>query len=534
MISSLRNGITATKAKEHGDERKRSSQIDATPRDGRGAAARLMAIAGAGALVLGACGGGGTGAGTASVAATPSTSVAVSAATASNMPATQEIDLCSGIAINNNDRTPVPYSPLAKPAKGQAVIDPDFGTTIRRITDVAADWGTQTAVPVYPTIQPWNADESLMFVYVTSGGTTALKNGPGGTFGWALLDGKTYAFKEWLPVNPADVEQLYWDTKNPDLIYYVDNYATPAQHAVLTRLHVSTGVKDQLHDFIQDTGPNGVLSMCNGTTHISAGGDPYFMSYDNDLIGLGCAFYAANQPTNYLPFSYRISTNTIVPYNIQSGVVPQPTPSGRAMYMEGGTASAELNIATGATLQSVAFNGFEHADLLRSANGDDLIAGVQYDDPSGSGTLMWADLTTGGAVHTLIGPATGLDPYPPSGTLVSGTAYKNPGWVAIGITGDIYSYPKTYLDQEVLLANLDTGKFCRVAHHRSTGDYNNAPISNYWAQPNVSLSPSGTRILVQSDWGNASPGNLSCPANSTCPNPDIVDTYVIELPTYHP
>jgi hypothetical protein len=455
---------------------------------------------------------------------------------ASTMPATQPVDLCSGVSVRDNDRGAVSYSPLPKPRKGQAVTDPDFGTTIRRITDVVADWGTQTAVPVYPTIQPWNADESLMFVYVTSGGTTALKNGPGGTFGWALLDGKTYAFKEWLPVNPADVEQLYWDTKNPDILYYVDNYETPAQHSVLTRLHVSTGVKDRIHDFIQDTGPGGSLSMCNGTTKIGGGGDPYFMSYDNDLIGLGCVYYVRSGPNNnitmYHGFSYRISTNTIIPNTTQAGIVPQATPSGKALYLEGSRSSTTIDPVTGATLQRVAFNGFEHADLLRSANGDDLIAGAQYDGPSGSGSLLWADLTQGGRVHMLIGKHGWFGRYPPGGTLISGTAYRNPGWVAVGITGNIYSHP-TYLDQEILLANLDTGKFCRVAHHRSTGDYNNAPISNYWAQPNVSLSPSGTRILFQSDWGNADPAKLHCPQHATCPNPDVIDTYVIELPTFH-
>ena len=86
--------------------------------------------------------------------------------------------------------------------------------------------------------------------------------------------------------------------------------------------------------------------------------------------------------------------------------------------------------------------------------------------------------------------------------------------------------PCTLLDQEVMLTNLSTGESYRIAHHRSTGNYSNAPQSNYWAQPNVTLSPSGTRILVQSDWGA---GNPSAPTL----NPNAaVDTYVIELPSY--
>ena len=116
-----------------------------------------------------------------------------------------------------------------------------------------------------------------------------------------------------------------------------------------------------------------------------------------------------------------------------------------------------------------------------------------------------------------------------------------PGWVAMGVTGSPYgstadngsnnapvANPQTYIDQEVSIANVDTGVVFRVAHHRSTGHYSNAPVNNYWAQTNVTPSPSGTRILVQSDWGNADPKNPVINPNAA------VDTYVIELPAYKP
>ena len=207
--------------------------------------------------------------------------------------------------------------------------------------------------------------------------------------------------------------------------------------------------------------------------------------------------------------------------------VPQATPSGTSTfyYQDGDPTQAwVLDPITQAVQRTIAWSGVDHSDLLRNAAGHDIIVGSQYDGPSGSGNLMWADLTTGG-VHTLIGEATG-DGYPTPGTLTSGRAYRNPGWLAVGITGEI-NQTSTYLDQEVLVANVDTGKFYRVAHHRSTGNYYNADDSNYWAQPNVIISPSGTRILVQSDWGAGMPG----PGVVANPNA-IVDTYVIELPAY--
>ncbi len=69
------------------------------------------------------------------------------------------------------------------------------------------------------------------------------------------------------------------------------------------------------------------------------------------------------------------------------------------------------------------------------------------------------------------------------------------------------------LDNELLLADTNTGEVCRIAHHRSHGG--NGP-QGYWAEPHASISPSGTRVLFGSDWGGG----------------ETVDTYVIELPAY--
>ena len=106
---------------------------------------------------------------------------------------------------------------------------------------------------------------------------------------------------------------------------------------------------------------------------------------------------------------------------------------------------------------------------------------------------------------------------------------KQPLRTVLAVTSECWADTKTPrpADQaQALLANVDTRQVFRVAHHRSTGNWSSAPQSNYWAQPNVTLSPSGTRILVQSDWGDGNP-------RAPVVNPDApVDTYVIELPGY--
>jgi hypothetical protein len=94
---------------------------------------------------------------------------------------------------------------------------------------------------------------------------------------------------------------------------------------------------------------------------------------------------------------------------------------------------------------------------------------------------------------------------------VSAIAHKRPGWVAVSVVGAPAG--QKLLDGELLLANIDTGAVCRVAHHRS---YAGEGRWGYFGEPHVVVSPTATRLLFGSDWGNG----------------DTVDTYVVELPSY--
>jgi hypothetical protein len=222
------------------------------------------------------------------------------------------------------------------------------------------------------------------------------------------------------------------------------------------------------------------------------------------VVGLSCG------ETKFL---YDIGTGRVLGQgNAPGRVSPQPGPSGRLAYFEGRVYDAffrpqrTLNLA----------NPFEHASLGRSARtGHDHYNAVVFDPPPGgttaadAGTLVTFDMETGER-KVIVGPATGFS-YPPSGTHVSAIAHKRPGWVAVSVVGDPRGQ-KT-LDGELLLANVDTGAFCRVAHHRSHAGEGRF---GYFGEPHVVLSPRGTRLLFGSDWGNG----------------DTVDTYVVELPSY--
>jgi len=95
-------------------------------------------------------------------------------------------------------------------------------------------------------------------------------------------------------------------------------------------------------------------------------------------------------------------------------------------------------------------------------------------------------------------------------------AYRQPGWVFLSIVGDPAG--QGVLDNELVLADTNAGTVCRIGHHRSYGGNNTRLANSYWAEPHVVASPSGTRAVFASDWGNGA----------------TVDTYVAELPGYVP
>ena len=387
-------------------------------------------------------------------------------------PPGQALDLCDGLIT---DVDPHPMTPLGIPAVGQAVTDPEFGTTIRRITDVG-DGGILK--PMYSTVPAWNADESYLILYHT--GSVSGRH--------ELYDGKTYGFIKVLDIRPADIEQVYWDTADPKSLYYVNR--TKKQ---FIRYDVEAEVADTLYTF-----------ACPGD--ITSGNDPMFTSWDSKLIGLMCWVSGSEREV----FSFNVGTLTEGP-RITTGeyTAPQPGPSGDLFYFMGDVLDPNMNVLRSLELAKAV----EHASIGQESNGHDTYNAVAFSGEVGS--LITHDLTDG-SWRVIVGPATGY-PYPPSGTHVSAVAYKRPGWVflsSIGATPD----GQDVLNNELYIADTNrdgTGKVCRVAHHRSWG---RSGPHGYWAEPHVVPSPSGTRLLFGSDWGGR----------------NAVDSYVVELPSYAP
>jgi hypothetical protein len=393
-------------------------------------------------------------------------------------PAAATFGLCDGLV---QDKLPHPMTPLARPTLGQPVTDPEFGTRIRRITDASPAEGNNAIIkPMYSVMQAWNADESRLILWHRE-------------VGHELYDGRNYAFIRKLPlVSPTDIEQVLWDPEDPDFLYYPSNYNAMPN---LMRYRVSANANEVLANF------QGAPTNCpvDWGQLLQLGRDPQYMSWGPaKVVGLQCG------TTKFL---YDIQSRQVVTRSVKtfaSNNAPIVGPSGRLVYFQG--AVYDLTLSLLRRLDMV--NPGEHASMGRGQRGDTYNA-VSFDDAL-TGTIVSHDLATG-AKTVMVGPSTGW-PYPKTGTHLSGNSHRTFGWVAASMVGNVSG--QDVLDQEIVLANTDTGEVCRVAHHRSWAG--EGGHFGYWAEPHVVISPTATRILFGSDWGNG----------------PTVDTYVVELPRY--
>ncbi|WP_290696500.1 T9SS type A sorting domain-containing protein [Lacinutrix sp.] len=391
------------------------------------------------------------------------------------------------IGYNANDVVQHPMQPLAKPAYLQSVTDPSFPSTeIRRITEATAG---DFIAPMYSTIQSWNADESLMIVY-KKGGTHQLLNGQNYTFIRDLTD-----------VSPDDVESIFWSFTDPDVLFYMDNF-----NDNLYSYNVQTQVKTIIVNIR-------TISGCPTSDGLSGGNDIQMMSWDNDVFSFRCGNNAA--------YYYRISTATLTQFNIAniSFTAPMPFPSGNLFFHK-----EKVYDVNGNFVRDLNIDKTEHSCIGKLSNGDDAIFAIAFEQgPSGGcqGSLVAHNATTGNCfsvtpVSTPDGSAD-LYAYPKSGTHISSLAHKNTegGWVAVSSLG-FEKDGVRILDQELYIAKVNEfdADVYRVAHHRSDEDE-----INYWGEPHVTISPTGTRLLFGSDWSGTEDG-IS------------VDSYVAELNSF--
>lgn len=375
-----------------------------------------------------------------------------------------------------NDLSAHPMKDIAKPAYLETIIDPSFGTTIRRISKAG---NGNVIKPMYSTIQAWNTDESLLILY---------KQGKG----HQLLNGMDYSFIRYLDdVNPDDLEQIFWDFNDPEMFFYIDS-AT----ADFIKYNVNSKNKEILTN---------LKALTNCANNIGSGNDVQMMSWNSDIIGFRCDNTAA--------YAYRISTNELITFDIDDVGYTAPMPGASANQFYHLKKVYDVN---GSVTSSLNENNVEHSCLGKLVGGNDAHFAIAFTEgPQGGciGNIIAHDLTTG-ECFPVISEEQGYN-YPKSGTHISAVAHKNPGWIAASMVGYEEDGQKL-LDQELIIARVEKGnvEVYRIGHHRA--DENEF---DYWGEPHAVISPTGTRVLFGSDWSGTDDGKS-------------VDSYVVELPTF--
>ena len=377
-----------------------------------------------------------------------------------------------------NDLAPHPLQELEQPAYLEAVSDPSFPSTqIRRISDVT---GSSRRVPMYSTIQAWNADESMMILY-----------GNGEHF---LYDGIDYTeIRALSDIAPDDIETIFWHFNDPNVLFYLEDG---------TSNFIEYNVSSQEKTIIVN-----LQEITNCSNTITMGNDVQMMSWDSDVLSFRCG--------NDSAYYYRISTDTLVQFTIDnlSFIAPMPFPSGNLFYHQG-----SVYDSNGILVRSFNLNNTgEHSCLGTLSNGDDAYYAIAFEEgPEGDcqGTIVAHNALTGDCFAVVSATDYG---YPQSGTHISSLAHKNNegGWIAASMIG-FDRDGQDPLDQELLIAKVDDGTATvyRVAHHRSDEEE-----YDYFGEPHVTISPSGTRLLFGSDWSGAQDGTS-------------LNAYVAELPAY--
>jgi len=302
-----------------------------------------------------------------------------------------------------------------------------------------------------------------------------------------------YSFIRYLEdINPDDLEQIFWDFNDPDILFYIDRTT-----AELTKYNVNSRNKEVLAN---------LRELTNCPDNIGSGNDVQMMSWNSDVIGFRC--------DNTTGYAYKISTEELITFELNDVqyTAPMPSASGERYYH-----GTRVYNEQGALARALNENKVEHSCLGKLVGGNDAHFAIAFGDgPQGGcgGNIIAHDLTTG-ECFPVISEEQGYD-YAKSGTHISAVAHKNPGWIAASMVG-FEEDGQSLLDQELVVARVEKGnvKVYRIGHHRADEQQ-----FDYWGEPHATISPTGTRVLFGSDWSGSEDGKS-------------VDAYVVELPNFN-
>lgn len=357
---------------------------------------------------------------------------------------------------------PAPFS--TRPAKGETLIDPAFGTCVVRATDHAAEPPSGFARNDYSRRQAFNADNTHFLAYSLSGH-------------WHLYDAETLAYVRVLPGLAADAEPQ-WHPSDPDRLYFVPTNGG----MVLQQLDVVSGAITTAASFAGKL-PWGDVARVWTKSEGSPSADGRFWCFQAETDGFQIRGV----------FTYDLETQSVIGTRALTARPDHVSMSASGRWCvvshldgEDGTVAWNPTFTNSLELHHTS----EHSDLALAANGDDVFVFVDYQ--SNRGDLMMVNLDTG--------ERTALFPTYIQGSAtayhVSGKNFARPGWVLLSTYAD--SGGEKWLHRRIQAIELAADpEIVNLAHHHSS-------FHGYWTEPHASVNRDFTRVLFSSNWGNSS------------------------------
>jgi cysteine-rich repeat protein len=385
---------------------------------------------------------------------------------------------------------------LIRPAVGERVVDPVFGTTLRRLTTRTGPGGW--ASHVYSQLQAVSPDG--LFLLLIEDDAYVVRRIEDLALQTAL-ETSSWNSPRWLPSAPHSI--VHYDGNGDDDVTVQVTDATTGVTADLLTLPAQYE-RIRVNQSFDELSRDG--RWMAGMLASSSGGNVLF-ALDVVSRTLGAtisvdALYAG-------PCAPDPQWGAVEPDWV--GV----SPLGRYLVVQwarDGTARCSgletFAIATGAFAGRV-YDGHQHGDLGIMPDGTtEFFMTFELYHPSGELSL---------GTRTLPGTATASAP-----TYVQVLDWGNgahiscrgPAGVCLVTASSDLSNGRSAFEGELFLQHVD-GRVERIAHHRSSE-------CGYWVQPRATLSVDGRRVVFASDWGTAS----CAPSNDNLGRGEV---YVVEL-----
>ena len=375
---------------------------------------------------------------------------------------------------------------ITKPAKGAVFINPNFHTSITRISDKEIDkYHGRRMINIYSTVDPENADGSK--IILTSGRWYVYDNNSN-----ELVQGLSIGDGGHIP-SRQDLEAR-WDNQDPNIFYYRIDMS-------FYKYDLKSKTSSLIRDFSKDF-PAGaqILDATKGAPSM----DKRFWAF---------SVKQGSKPFHMIAaFTYDLEKDKIIsrlePSQNHRYVTISPNGDRVVVsyYWPEQVSSYNLSFADPIKVGTLA-----HSDYALTKDGRQVRV---FMDPSND-VIAMIDLKTGERNNLLKLPLTGSWDTEPAGYHISGLNYDTPGWVLVSTYGSDAKSGATWPHNLLFMLELKQNPRLWLLAHTHSAQLDKG--KDYWAEAFATINKKGSRIYWGSNWDN--------PGKDT-----QIDCYRLDLP----